>query len=54
MGKKVKPKPAYRDGWKAAKAGLSRSGNPYGQSSAEERTDWFRGYDEYLKKDGED
>jgi ribosome modulation factor len=48
MGNKVKLKPAYRDGWKAAKAGLSRSANPYGAASPEERADWFRGYDGYL------
>jgi ribosome modulation factor len=48
MGKKVKSKPAYRDGWRAAMAGLSRSGNPYVHSATEERADWFKGYDGYL------
>jgi ribosome modulation factor len=49
MGKKVKPALAYRDGWKAAKAGLSRNANPYGAAASSERADWFKGYDDYLK-----
>jgi hypothetical protein len=49
MGKKVKSKTAYRDGWKAAGAGLARRANPYMQSATEERADWFRGYDGYLE-----
>jgi hypothetical protein len=51
MRNKVKTKPPYRDGWRAAKAGLSRNGNPYTHAAAEERDGWFKGYDGYLKEE---
>ena len=49
MGKKAKFSTPYRDGWKAAGSGQGRSANPYPFSSARDRADWFKGYDEYLR-----
>jgi ribosome modulation factor len=50
MGKKAKISESFRHGWKAASDGQSRSSNPYPYSSLDDRDEWFRGYDEYLRE----
>jgi hypothetical protein len=49
MSKKARVSSPYSDGWRAARSGQSRNTNPYPSSATEDRNEWFRGYDTYLR-----
>jgi len=49
MSKKARVSSPYSDGWKAARSSQGRNTNPYPTSAPDDREEWFRGYDTYLK-----